>query len=162
MSEPETSEQSATLYPPKSEWGPGPWQDEPDRLEWRHQGVPCLLRRSPILGTWCGYAAAEPGHPWHGQAEPDEAEVHGGLTFASRCDGEICHVPQAGEPDDVWWLGFDCGHAFDLQPAMRACWRKVPGLELSGMEMDVTYRDIAYARAETERLAEQLIAARTP
>lgn len=153
--------------PPKSEWGPGPWQDEPDRLEWRHKGVPCLVRRSPSTGAWCGYAAVEPGHPWHGQPELDNVDVHGGLTFASRCHGDICHVPEPGESDDVWWLGFDCGHAGDDSPGLRAAIRKIDGQlppNLRGgdrllFEGDV-YRDLAYVKGECESLADQVIATR--
>lgn len=29
----------------KSGWGPGPWQDEPDRKEWTHAGFDCLIVR---------------------------------------------------------------------------------------------------------------------
>ena len=162
MSEHETSDEQHRAHPPKSEWGPGPWQDEPDRFEWRHKGVPCLALRGP-WGAWCGYVAAEPGHPWHGH-EPD-AEVHGDVTFTGTCSGHICHVPEPGEPDDVWWLGFDCAHAFDLQPGMGAYLRKVDGMlpeRFAGVDpfSDGTYRDLAYVRAQCEQLADQLIAAR--
>ncbi len=27
---------------PKPAWGPGPWQAEPDRVEWTHAALPCL------------------------------------------------------------------------------------------------------------------------
>jgi hypothetical protein len=111
---------------PKSEWGEGPWQSEPDRFEWRHEcGYPLLAVRGPH-GAWCGYVGLPPGHPWHGQGPWDlGVEAHGGLTYASPCDGEICHVAGPGEPDDVWWLGFDCSHAFDLAPETEAVLRKV-------------------------------------
>lgn len=155
-------------YPPKSEWGPGPWQDEPDRLEWRHKGVPCLMRRGPLSGAWCGYAAVEPGHPWHGKADADEPDVrvHGGVTFAGRCHEDICRVPEPGESDDVWWFGFDCAHAGDVQPGMAARMREydvhLPADLRTGSSWfgDGVYRDLAYVRAETERLADQIIAAR--
>lgn len=49
---------------------------------------------------------------------------HGGITFAGGCGhGEestgICHVPGAGERDNVHWFGFDCAHAGDLLPHAR-------------------------------------------
>src|SRR5690606_18441494 len=28
----------------------------------------------------------------------------------------VCHVADAGEPDHVWWFGFDCAHCDDLSP----------------------------------------------
>lgn len=53
-------------------------------------------------------------------------DVHGGITFANGCaEGpdepdhpRICHVPEPGQTGDVWWLGFDCVHAWDYAPGM--------------------------------------------
>lgn len=125
-------------------YGPGPWVGEPDRLEWRHRGFPCLmLRGNPRLGAWCGYVGVPPGHPWYGDSEP-ECAVHGSVTYASKCAGHVCHVPQPGESDDVWWVGFDCGHAGDIVPGMQ--------LEPGGRD---SYKTVAYVRAECEQLADQ-------
>ena len=57
----------------KSTWGDGPWQQEPDRVEFRHPGLPCLLVRHPRLGVWCGYAAVPPGHALYGKPYDDDA-----------------------------------------------------------------------------------------
>lgn len=147
-------------------WGPGPWVDEPDHVEFRHNGVPCLMRRHPSSGHWCGYAAVEPGHPWHGKnysghwsendddytPSPIDADVHGGLTYAAKCAGDICHVAQPGEPDDVWWLGFDFAHSGDFCPSSGGRERRVYFGE--------SYKGAGYVRAECKRLAEQIIAAR--
>src|SRR5438067_12443361 len=113
----------------KRKWGPGPWQDEPDRVDFEHAGLPCLILRGPV-GAWCGYAAVPPGHPLHGKGYSElydyetesgiDIRVHGGLTYAGACSGDICHVPRLGEPDDVWWFGFDCSHAGDLAPESEA------------------------------------------
>src|SRR5688572_8992423 len=97
----------ATSYVDKSAWGAGPWQDEPDRVEWRSHGFPCLVVRSEVMGALCGYVGVPPGHPLHGIHYGEletELEVHGGLTFSANCDedGKICHVPQVGEAEDVW------------------------------------------------------------
>jgi hypothetical protein len=136
----------------KDKWGDGPWQTEPDRVEFEHAGFPCLLLRNHY-GVWCGYVATSPGHLYYG-ADYGEVgvDVHGGLTYGDYCQGDICHVPKSGEPDNVYWLGFDCGHAFDLSPGM-AAFRKEHGF---GRDIGEQYRDVAYARAEAERLAEQL------
>jgi hypothetical protein len=129
----------------RSGWPAGPWDDEPDRVEFEHAGLPCLLNRGR-MGQWCGYAAVPPGHPLHGQDyDVPDVKVHGGLTYAEACQGRICHLPEPGEPDDVWWFGFDCAHAWDVVPGV---WR-LPKAE---------YRTVAYTRRETERLAEQLAA----
>lgn len=143
----------------KSRWGKGPWDQEPDRLEWRDEatGLPCLIVRND-MGALCGYAGVPKGHPWHGlnYTEVDgDIEVHGGLTYANRCQGHICHVPAPGEPDDVWWFGFDCSHAFDLTPGLSAFLGR--GFSFSREE---TYRDVPYVREQVTRLAGQLAAAR--
>jgi hypothetical protein len=179
----------------KPQWGEGPWTAEPDREEFRHAGLACLLHRGQ-LGAWCGYVAVPPGHMLHGkhygadvpelreawerrkQSDGDMTlgramnalsgrdkasaevlfDVHGGLTYSDSCQGKICHVPAPGEPDDVWWFGFDCGHLGDLTPSMAAL-RQNPVFPLSLREAPPraeVYRDIAYVRAETQRLAEQL------
>lgn len=101
----------------KRNWRPGPWINEPDRVEWRHRGLPCLIVRNHT-GALCGYVAVPPGHPAHGAGyDSVNVDVHGGLTFANHCDTSeralICHTPEPGEPDDVWWLGFDCAHYGD-------------------------------------------------
>jgi hypothetical protein len=158
----------------KSAWGEGPWQDEPDKVEWRDEatGYPCIAKRAnPDIGVWCGYVAVPPGHPAHGKDYDDvNVDVHGGLTFAGACREDaprataVCHVPKPGEPADVWWLGFDCGHALDVMPAMLAHFRQLH--EKTGDpiwqepersdEWRPVYRDLAYVQAECARLAEQL------
>jgi hypothetical protein len=163
----------------KTGWVDGPWMHEPDRIEWRHEAAPslaCLIVRGH-LGALCGYVGLPPGHPWHGKdygADDMSPDVHGGLTFAAPCDedGRICHVPQPGEPADVWWLGFDCGHGGDyfMMASGRIMAEKRPDLFSGTYEPPPpgtdpfwtthgTYRDIAYVRAEVERLAEQCAAA---
>ena len=47
--------------------------------------------------------------------------------------------------EQLWWLGFDCAHSGDDTPAF----------SMSGG----TYRDVAYVRAEVEKLAAQLAVA---
>lgn len=69
-----------SLFPDeeKRAWGDGPWVNEPDRVEWRYKGLPCLLKRGP-LGNWCGYVGVPPEHPLHGQNEgrrPERARRH--------------------------------------------------------------------------------------
>src|SRR5438105_1894678 len=132
----------------KSKWPDGPWKSEPDRVDFEHAGFPCLMLRGQSHGAWCGYVAVPPGHPLHGKDYNDEAlgetDVHGGLTYASACSGHICHVPEAGEPADVWWFGFDCIHAGDLAPGHAQY-----GLDSFSAEYDC-YRNAAWVRHEVE------------
>ena len=133
----------------KSTWPDGPWMSEPDRLEFEAHGFPCLIVRQPHNGGLCGYVAVPPGHPWYGVRYQDlDPEVHGGLTYSDFCQGNICHVPKPGEPDNVYWLGFDCGHYHDYQPAY-------PGDLNLRFGHERVYRDIAYVKQQCEELAKQ-------
>ncbi len=152
-------------YPPRSEWGPGPWQDEPDLVEWRDEaGTPCLIARGP-MGALCGYVGLSPGHPWHGKeySELPDPDVHGGLTFSSACQegGKICHVARPGEPEEVWWLGFDCNHSGDIAPAEQALLRSLKCSTPYYRDWGA-YRDLEYLRSEVESLARQVRAVVNP
>lgn len=163
----------------RAEWGPGPWQDEPDLVEWRHvSGLPCLVVRGPT-GAWCGYVGVPGSHPWFGHeyGKVDEHSSHGGLTFSGTCRGDICHVAQDGEPETVWWFGFDCAHAGDLAPGLNVYRRKAreqfspEGAALLGLSERVAqlaaetyaedswekYRDLPYVRGCVDELAHELM-----
>lgn len=146
----------------KQEWGEGPWQDEPDKAQWTDEatGLPCLAVRNHS-GAWCGYVGVDENHPLF-ERDYDEApvEVHGGLTYADHCmegaeETAICHVPKPGEPDHVWWFGFDCAHAFDRMPEMEARLREVKGMSLEYWERG-TYKTFEYVQKEIADLAMQL------
>lgn len=143
----------------KQLWGPGPWEKEDDRYEWTTAaGYPGLMTRGP-LGNWCGYAAVPNGHPLWGAAYDAwcNIEVHGGLTYSGPCRGHICHTAKPGDPDNVWWFGFDCAHAFDFMPAMgplRA--DRSFGPTVPTKFPDEVYRDYGYVREQVESLASQL------
>lgn len=53
----------------------------------------------------------------------------------------ICHTPGEGEPDNVWWFGFDCAHAGDHTPKYDRVIR------------DDLYRTVVYVRDECTALA---------
>lgn len=158
----------------KSTWAHGPWHGEPDKMQWPDEatGLPCLVHRSDFSGAWCGYVGVPEGHPWHEMnAFEIDADVHGALNFATFCmdTGDesrgICHVAGPGESDHVYWIGFDCGHAFDAKPGADAFMRSVaPHLEEMRQSMSVgilaeTYRDLDYVRDQCRLLAAQVKAA---
>jgi hypothetical protein len=206
----------------KSAWGPGPWQNEPDKMQYRDKGTgyPCLIVRNNS-GALCGYVGVPKGHPayeksydvsWYDengkerQMTPFEQAmsniaVHGGLTFADHCtphapedwkkfkkkmsskalkaearkfpQGDaakklhdwgqglesyeayvalkqaktICHIPGPDEPDDIYWLGFDCNHAGDRSPSYERY--RIKG------DRD-TYKKLDYVKREIRSLAKQL------
>lgn len=142
----------------KSNWPKGLWNNEPDRVEFEYNGFPCLARRNSRYGFWCGYVAVPPGHPYFKKDIYDvPARVHGGLTYAEHCSGDICHVPKPGEPDNVWWLGFDCGHWNDFQPGMEASLPKECASQVSNLfSLSAAYRDLKYTRRQIRYLADQI------
>ena len=147
----------------KSKWGPGLWQDEPDKVQWIDEAtdLDCLVVRNGG-GALCGYVGVPPGHPLHGMdydAVDDKTNirVHGGLTFSDACQEHaeegrgVCHVPEPGRPADVWWLGFDCAHHGDLSPKWDSEYAMFGGF----------YKDLGWVRSEVARLARQVAAVTT-
>jgi hypothetical protein len=153
----------------------GPWDNEPDRIEFTHVGFACLIVRNHT-GTLCGYVGVPEDHPCYKKDYSEvDVDVHGGLTFAAACqvDGPICHIPEPGMTDNVWWFGFDTGHFMDISPSM--LWMEQTYTELGEIAdarekrheefnqvfghndpMKETYKDIAYVTGEVKSLAEQL------
>jgi len=152
----------------RTDWGPGEWDGEPDKMQWADPatGLVCLAKRNAHGGNWCGYVGVDATHPWHGKGYNDlpdyGPEVHGGLTFADKCqqgppEQTICHIPEPGQPEHLWWFGFDCHHGYDMAPDSTAYWRKAGKLEL--IDADEQYRSLRYVRGQCEALARQIRAA---
>lgn len=115
----------------KDGWGDGEWQSEPDKAQWvdANTGYACLIVRGPS-GALCGYVGVPQGHAVH-KLDYDhgalyDIETHGGLTFSDECQPtddpseHVCHIPEPGQPDNVWWFGFDCAHSGDITPKYNA------------------------------------------
>lgn len=151
----------------KTTWPRGEWDNEPDKIQWQDEatGLPCIIRRHAHGGFLCGYVGVPDSHPWHGRAHnespdgPDSIiETHYGLTYSDLCDPAeadygICHKPGEGEPDHVWWFGFDCGHYMDFAPGIE--WNSHPSFL-----KDQEYRNVGYVAEECRKLAKQLNAQR--
>jgi hypothetical protein len=153
-----------TMDKDKSAWKPGPWQDEPDKEQFSdpETGFPCLVKRNSF-GALCGYVGVAAGHPWYEKDYDDvDADVHGGLTYSNFCQDDIieshsiCHVPDEGEPEKVWWLGFDCGHYDDVSPQMESLHYFTPR---SDDLFPRVYKTFGYVKAECALLARQAMAA---
>lgn len=134
----------------KKAWGQGPWDTEPDTAYWVSNNFHCMIVRNP-LGALCGYVGLSKEHPWYGLEYGDLIEkenipnVHGGITYAHIGHPKI-ELPLE-QKESIYWLGFDCAHAYDVIPAMTD-W------PLSCRQG--TYRDINYVKAEVEKLAAAL------
>lgn len=149
----------------KSDWkSRGAWDNEPDKIQWQDEatGLPCLIVRGPH-GSLCGYVGVPADHPAVKKDGEDlDLNVHGGITYGpSPCqegasEGRgICHKPSAGEPDHVFWFGFDCAHAGDFSPKYDdPKWLGSP----TGWGDFNTYRDVEYVEREVRGLARQLAA----
>jgi hypothetical protein len=146
----------------KSLWGEGPWACEPDKVQWTGpKGFACLAVRGSV-GAWCGYVGVPRGHWAYGLDYGDDrvqrtltvhgGSPHGGLTFSNKCQPaakgqeheSICHLVEPGEPDDVWWLGFDCAHSGDLLPKLLVWLGKSSRLD--------TYWPLEYVKAQVQKL----------
>lgn len=137
-------------YIDRTGWPKGPWDNEPDKIQWQDiaTGFPCLARRTD-MGNWCGYVGVADGHPHFGKEYGElDIECHGGLTYSGFCqhNNGICHIPGEGEPDTIWWLGFDCAHYMDY----------CPGLMRNQFAKESVYRDLEYVKAECSSIAMQL------
>jgi len=149
----------------RATWGRGPWDREPDKLSWTDEAteLPCLIVRRE-LGALCGYVAVGPDHPLHGRDYDDpDVSVHGGLTYSAGCredepiERAVCHVPEPGQPADVWWFGFDMAHAYDAVPAMGALYRELGVGYPSWISCpDTTYKTVEYVMHQCAQLAQQL------
>jgi len=133
-------------------WGPGPWVDEPDLVEWQHEPsqYPCLLLRQAEMGAWCGYAGVPPGHPLYGKTASKInriVHVHCGVNFAEHAKTTYTLDPAF---KDCWFFGFDAAHANqDLIP-------QYIQMGLQGLIKDTVYRDFRYMREQAEILAQGL------
>lgn len=143
-------------------WPSGPWDGEPDKVQWPDAatGLPCLAVRHPTSGHWCGYVGVAYGHPWYRKGYDDvPAKAHGGLTYSDMCQPSedeshgICHTPSPGEPDHVWWLGFDCAHCGDRSPKDEH-YAQTRGYPFRALPEE-SYKTLAYVQAECASLAAQ-------
>jgi len=155
-------------------WPSGQWDGEPDKVQWQDQatGYPCLAVRHRFSGHWCGYVGVQVGHPAYEKGYDEVAvknedgedtypDVHGELTFADRCQpGEdhgkgVCHLPEPGESDSVWWLGFDCAHCDDYGPR-DAVYARDRSEECFSLSYRRSYRTLDYVKSQCAGLAKQL------
>lgn len=101
----------------KLKWfGYGEWVEEFDHIRFEYMGCECIIfrvcLREPFVkeeyyfgGHLCGYVKIPKSHPYQSLSYSDmEIECHGGLTYGERHEG--------------YWIGFDCGHSFDVVPSM--------------------------------------------
>ena len=61
----------------RTDWPKGPWDSEPDRVDFVSSGFSCLLLRNNV-GSWCGYVGVPETHPSFGKDyDHVDVDVHG-------------------------------------------------------------------------------------
>lgn len=114
------------------------WETEPDHVFFTHKNFLCEIKRNDFLSL-CGYVYIPKTHSLYRKHYDDiDVRVHGGLTFSDMVL-------------DQWCIGFDCGHAGDLAPAMKTLFRS-PLYH----DKDV-YRNVKYVNDELVQLVDQII-----
>lgn len=173
-----------SVYPdyygvPRNEWGEGEWVNEPDRLQWvdKLSGYYCLIHRN-VTGALCGYVSIPEQHCLHGiyyHAEITEFndfldhpfisiesffDCHGGITFSGESTKEATEnfgIGLAGFlENNLWWLGFDCGHAGDYCPTIEANYKKLKLPAIINLIEVPIYRNIDYVKSQCMELAFKL------
>jgi hypothetical protein len=160
----------------KKEGGPGPWENEPDELQWVDPatGYPCRILRNP-MGALCGYVGVDSKHPLHKvrYSYDDNGPrmlfyVHGGLTFsdhftarANKFKGLCFEFTYFKDLKEFWWFGFDCAHHGDFYPGVKlfpkvSCKKDIPGVPYTEDLSETAYKDINYVTQECHKLARQL------
>lgn len=130
----------------------GDWVEEPDLVAFFDKGtdMPCMIRRSSVTGSLCGYVGFTESDPLFGANYTEErfygVSVHGGLTFSGQFN-DVKSAMNDSKGDRMWWIGFDCGHYMDLSPALSST---------AYPQQEGAYRNLPYVEAEVRSLAEQL------
>ena len=87
----------------RSRFRKGPWDNEPDFLEWNYLSINCEIKRMN-MGFLCGYIYVKNNNHFPISFQ-NIFNVHGGVTYESYMK-EI----------DIWKIGFDCYHVGDECP----------------------------------------------
>lgn len=146
---------------PRDSWGEGPWTTEPDEDAFEHLGFRCVVLRGRF-GSFSGFVAVPPGHPWHGKEHDDvEAPVHRGLSFHVAAWESSINEVHFGDTEnrDHWWIGFDASRMGDFSPALFVFDRKLIDPIIGEADplspTPASYRTFGFMREQTIALAEE-------
>jgi hypothetical protein len=119
--------------------------NEEDLVFFDFKDFPCIIARGYITGALNGYIAIKKNSSFLAYMNYDNItdfiSVHGGFTFTSEGGKDIWYKYD-DERNELFWIGFDCGHTFDFTPY-------VPSFQ-------GTYKDINYVKNEIESVVDQL------
>lgn len=136
----------------KKNFPPGKWLHEPDFCSWFNSGLSCLAIRDMSLGVWNGFVGVNSEHPFFTKPLEEMLKDPQVITAFLGVYGGICHAGALPtryqqETKGLWWIGIETSHGGDLMPLLK----NDPDMDkmLSGQ----TYKDFAFIRKETNKLA---------
>lgn len=138
----------------KQKFPPGRWLSEPDYCKWYRGDLVCVALRDMTLGIWKGFVGVDKSHPFFGQSVEEILKTPPMLDAFVAVYGGICtagHLPDKYEEDakKLWWIGVETSHGGDLFPLLKI----EPGSDMDIMLSGQTYKDLAFIRRETNKLA---------
>lgn len=123
------------------------WEYEQNFFQDTYSGYRYIISRSDVIGVLCGYVELKT-KKWQKIAERIGYEgmyeivfTHGGVTYVGYIRGNSI------------WVGFDCGHSFDLIPNMVN--ERSKSL-FSDANLELTYRDLRYVRKVCKDMIKQI------
>lgn len=156
-------------YIDKSSWGEGPWQDEDDWIAWINPDAPNhhnLVIRHSNLGHLCGYVGVDERSQWYQRHPGPQIDVvHGGITLSGFSRGPenspgAFRVTNGANLQEIWWFGFDCGHAADYFPAQATPWLNLgatPAMVNVMTGNPENYKTVDYVVDQIDSLREALL-----
>ena len=138
---------------PKEAWGPGEWDNEPDRIEFETGYYPSIILRN-TYGSLNGYIAVKEGHPWFLQNYDQIRSSSLELSWASHEDALL---PLPSGWTMAWWVGFTRSSYFDLMPALEVMMRREALQEQPSWlfrSPRTTYKSIPFIKAQLQILAQ--------
>ncbi len=154
---------------------PGPWDDEPDALDFMAHGLPCAIRRGPSAAL-CGYVGLPAGHALHGKGYSDTVKAPESLKESKIGKRGVMALLCAANDLQNSLARLDV--LFDVHGSLTYANEHCPltgdapaghwwfGFDCSHCDdlspaygdfmRDGIYRDIEYVKAECESLAKQL------
>lgn len=162
-------------------WGHGEWVEEPDEVNFFHNGISCRIVRMfswdghngehAFGGYLNGYISIPKDHPCFGKhMDYIPVEGNGGITYSEIDDQNHPFLPKEGH-----WIGFDCSHSYDYCPSVEYLKKTQPSLIAIEEEFqqlknklgcenssifNKSYKNIAFCIAECKSMADQLLAVR--
>lgn len=139
----------------KDSFPPGKWLREPDLCKWYHDGLLCLAIRDMSLGVWKGFVGVDSSHSFYNKSLEQILSIPPMIEVFLSVYGGVCsagRLPPRYKSDakTLWWLGIETSHGGDFMPLLKL---ESTGTDMDKMLSNQTYKDFAFIRKETNKLA---------